>query len=158
MASWEPVDIDRDEIADEDYEWGDDFMNDLERRFEELRQFNRALNESRDEDLITITTSTKNALKHDLTELVANQIYDKITMLFNERRKRLSIKGGANIVEPIRDYDSYDIDDNGNLTFVRKNEVIGLRNINEGLDSPSKMIKKLGVNRLRLMGFRNITQ
>ena len=38
-----------------------------------------------------------------------------------------------------------------------KNEVIGLGNINEGLDSPSKMIKKLGVNRLRLMGLRNIT-
>ena len=41
--------------------------------------------------------------------------------------------------------------------MVRKNEVIGLGNTNEGLDSPSKMIKKLGVNRLRLMGFKNIT-
>ena len=60
-------------------------------------------------------------------------------------------------MEPIRDFDSFDIDNNGNLTFVRKNEVIGLGNINEGLDSPSKMIKKSGVNRLRLMGFRNIT-
>ena len=67
----------------------------------------------------------------------------------------MGIKGSANIVEPIRDYDSFDIDDNGNLTFVRKNEVIDLGNINEGLDSPSKMIKKLDVNRLRLMGFRN---
>ena len=35
--------------------------------------------------------------------------------------------------------------------------MIGLGNIDEGLDSPSNMIKKLGVNRLRLMGFRNIT-
>ena len=69
----------------------------------------------------------------------------------------MGIKGGANVVEPVRDYDSFDIDNNGNLTFVCKNEVIGLGNINEGLDSPSKMIKKLGVNRLRLMGFRNIT-
>ena len=60
-------------------------------------------------------------------------------------------------MEPIREYDSFDTDDNSNLTFVRKNEVIGLGNINEGLDSSSKMIKKLGVNRLRLMGFRNIT-
>ena len=60
-------------------------------------------------------------------------------------------------VEPTRDYDSFDMDDNGNLTFVHKNEVIGLGNINEGLDSPSKMIKKLGVNRLGLMDFRNIT-
>ena len=96
-------------------------------------------------------------MKEDTVELVANQIYYKITTLFNERRKRLGIKGGANIVEPIRDYDSFDIDDNGNLTFVCKNEVIGLGNINEGLDSPSKMIKKLGINRLRLMGFGNIT-
>ena len=96
-------------------------------------------------------------MKEDTIELVANQIYDKITKLFNEKRKRLGIKGGANMVEPIRDYDSFDIDDNGNLTFVRKNEVIGLGNIDEGLDSPSNMIKKLGVNRLRLMGFRNIT-
>ena len=69
----------------------------------------------------------------------------------------MGVKGGANIVEPIRNYDSFDIDDNGNLTFVRKNEVIGLRNINEGLDSPSKMIRELGVNRLKLMGFSNIT-
>ena len=37
MASWEPVDIDRDEIADEDAKWDDDAMNDLEKRFEELR-------------------------------------------------------------------------------------------------------------------------
>ena len=92
-----------------------------------------------------------------MIELVANQIYDKITKPSNERRKRLCIKGGANIVEPIRDYDSFDIDDNGNLTFLHKNEVIGLGSINEGLDSPSKMIKKLGANRLRLTGFRNIT-
>ena len=69
----------------------------------------------------------------------------------------MGIKGGANIVGPIRDYDSFYIDDNGNLTFVCKNEEIGLGNIDEGLDSPSKMIKKLGVNRPELMGFRNIT-
>ena len=53
MASWEPVDvdpIDRDEIADEDDKWDDDFMNDLERIFEELRQFNKKINESRDND------------------------------------------------------------------------------------------------------------
>ena len=37
MASSEPVDIDpadRDEIGEEDNEWGDDLMTDLERRFE----------------------------------------------------------------------------------------------------------------------------
>ena len=74
-------------------------------------------------------------MKEDMIGLVSNQIYDKRTKLFNERRKRLGIKGGANIVEPIRDYDSFDTDDNGNLTFIRKNEVIGLGNINKGLDS-----------------------
>ena len=95
-------------------------------------------------------------VKEDTIELVANQIYDKITELFNKRRKRLGVKGDANIVEPIRHYDSFDTDDNGILTFISKNEVTGLGNINERLDSPSKLIKKLGVNRLRLMGFRNI--
>ena len=49
MDSWEPVDIDRDETADEDVKWDDDVMNDLEKRFEELRQYNRNFNESHDE-------------------------------------------------------------------------------------------------------------
>ena len=53
-------------------------------------------------------------------------------------------------------YDSFDLYDNGKLTFVRKNEVIGLGNISEGLHSALKMIKKLGVNRLKLTGFTNI--
>ena len=37
MTSWEPVDIDRDEIADEDVKWDDDVMKDLESRFEDPR-------------------------------------------------------------------------------------------------------------------------
>ena len=52
MASWEPVDIDpidRDEIADEDDKWGDDLMNDLERRFNQLRHFNKTLDKSHDD-------------------------------------------------------------------------------------------------------------
>ena len=56
-----------------------------------------------------------------------------MTTLFNKRRERLGIIGGANIGEPIRNYDIFDPDDNGNLTFVRNDEVIGLSNINEGL-------------------------
>ena len=44
MISWEPVDIDHNEIADEDEKWDDDVMNDLEKRFEELRQYNRNFN------------------------------------------------------------------------------------------------------------------
>ena len=39
---------------------------------------------------------------------------------------------------------------------MRKNEVIDLGNINEGLNSPSKKIRKLGVNRLKSMGFTNV--
>ena len=55
MASWEPVDndpIDYGEIEEEDHEWGDDLTNDLERRSNQLRQFNKNLDESRDENLI----------------------------------------------------------------------------------------------------------
>ena len=88
--------------------------------------------------------------------LVADQIYDKMTKLFNDTRKRLGIKGGANIEEPFINYDSFDPDDNGNLTFKYKNKVTNFENINEGLMPPSK-IRELGVNRLKLMGFRNIT-
>ena len=49
MTSWEPVDIDHDEIADEDVKWDDDVMKNLESRFEDLRRYNRNFNESRDE-------------------------------------------------------------------------------------------------------------
>ena len=59
MASWEPVDIDRDEIGEEYDKWDDDLTSDLERRFNKLRQFDETLDESRDEDLIHITTSAK---------------------------------------------------------------------------------------------------
>ena len=54
------------------------------------------------------------------------------------------------MLEPNRQYDSFNIDDDGNLTFVRKNKVTDFGNIEEGLASPSKMISKLGVNYLRL--------
>ena len=56
-------------------------------------------------------------MKEDTIELVANQIYDRITKIINERRKRLGIKGFGKIVKPVRDYDSFDLDDNGNLNF-----------------------------------------
>ena len=59
MASWETVDIDRDDTGEEDYEWGDDLMNDLERQFNQLRQFSKTLDESRDETIINMTTNTK---------------------------------------------------------------------------------------------------
>ena len=72
MASWEPVDIDRDEIADEDVMWDDYVMNDLERRFEELRQYNRNLNESRDEATREDASILIDVTRHDIEELVAN--------------------------------------------------------------------------------------
>ena len=50
MASWEPVDIDPDGTGDEEYEWDNDVMSDLEQRFEELRQINKELNASHDKD------------------------------------------------------------------------------------------------------------
>ena len=76
MATWEPVDIDpigHDEIREEDDNWDDDFMNDLERRFEELRHFNARLETSPDKDFGNITLE-KNKETEDTIELVANQI------------------------------------------------------------------------------------
>ena len=151
----DPVDIDpigHDEIGEEDDKWDDDLMNDLKRRFEELRHFNSRLETCSHEEFGDIKLQ-KNKVKVDTIELVANQIYDTITKLINDRRKRLDIKGGADIEEPnIVNYDSFDPDESGNLAFVRKNEVIDFGNINEGLNSLLKWIRKLGVNRVKSMG------
>ena len=51
-------------------------------------------------------------------------------------------------MEPIRSSDCLNPDDNSHLTFTYENEVKDLGNINKGLESTSKMIKKLGVTRL----------
>ena len=90
MASWEPesVDVDTYGTGDEEYEWSDDLMKDLEIRFNKLRQFNRTLYGSHDDDLIDITTKNRDTLKHDTIELIANQIYDKLTISFDDTRKR----------------------------------------------------------------------
>ena len=40
------------------------------------------------------TMIEKNRIEEDTIELVANQIYNKITKIINGRRKRLGIKGG----------------------------------------------------------------
>ena len=156
MASWEPVDIDFDGTGDEDYGWGDNFMNDLEIRFNRLRQFNKTLDESLDEDLIDITTSTKDALKRDNIELVANQIYDKFTILFNNTRKRFGIQEGVPILEPIRNYDNFKLADDGELSYKNKRTVTDLGNINERLKAPWEM-RRLGATKLKSMGFTNIT-
>ena len=158
MASWEPdIDpFDRDEIGEGDDRWDEDFTHNLETRLNKLRQFNSTLSETHDKDLRDITINTKEVLKRDTIELIANEIYDKLTKLFNDRRKRLGIKGGKPINEPIRDYSKFKLKIDGTLSYKYKKTVINLGNIDKGLKSLSE-ISKLGVNRLRLMGFTNIT-
>ena len=71
MAAWEPVDVgqfNRDDIEDIYGDWGDDFKNNLEVRFNELRKFNETLNESTDEDTIEMTETAKNVFKCGTTE------------------------------------------------------------------------------------------
>ena len=80
MATWEPVDIDYDKIAEEHDKWDDDVIKDLEVRFNKLREFNETLSESADEDTIEMTEKTKDMLKRGTIELVANQIYDRLTI------------------------------------------------------------------------------
>ena len=156
MATWEPdIDpFDRDDIEDD--RWDDTFTNKPETRLNKLRQFNKTLNESTDEDTIEMTEKTKNALKNDTIELIANEIYDKLTKLFNDRRKRLGIKGGTPILDPIRDYSKFKLKNDGTLSYKYKTTVIYLGNIDKGLKSLTEM-SKLCVNRLRTMGFTNIT-
>ena len=67
-------------------------MKDLEVIFNKLRGFDETLNESTDEDTIEMTEQAKNALKCDTIELVANQIYDRLTIFLNNDRKRIGIK------------------------------------------------------------------
>ena len=155
MASWEPVDIDRDEIADEDVMWDGDVIKDLESRFEELRQDIRELNKSRDEATREEASTFVDVTRHDAEELVADQIYDKLTILLNNTRKKFDIQKGRPI-DPIRNYGNFKLADDGTLTYVHKRMVIDLGNINERLIQPWE-IRKLGVNKLKLMGFTNIT-
>ena len=157
MATWEPdIDpFDRDEIGEDD-RWDDTFTHDLETRLNKLRQFNKTLNESTDEDTIEMTEKVKDILKKDTIELVANQIYDKVTKFFNDRRKRFGIKGGMLIAEPIRNYDNFKLKADGTLSYKYKKTVIYLGNIDKGLKSLTE-IRRLGIVKLRLMGFRNLT-
>ena len=102
-----------------------------------------------------MTIKTKDALKHDTIELAANQIYDRLTMFFNNDRKRFGIQGGKPIIEPIREYRNFKLTKNGKLSYVYKKTVIDFGNINNRLKAPWE-IRKLGVAKLRLMGFTNI--
>ena len=55
----------------------------------------------------------------------------------------------------MREYRNFKLTKNGKLTYKYKRTVIDLGNIDEGLKAPWE-IRKLGVNKLRLMGFRNL--
>ena len=147
MASWQPVDIDRDEIADEDVTWDDDIMKDLVSRFERLRQVIRNLNRSPDEATREEASTFVDATRHNVEELVADQIYDKLTILLNNARKKFGIQKGRPI-DPIKNYDNFKLADDGTLTYVYKRMVIDLGNINERLKAPWE-IRKLGVAKLR---------
>ena len=156
MATWEPVDTDYDKIEDEDYKWDDDVIKDLELRFNKLREFNETLNESTDEATIEITEKTKDAFKRSTIELAANQIYDRLTIFFNNDRKRFGIQGGKPIIDPIREYQNFKLTKNGKLSYKYKRTVIDFGNINNRLKAPWE-IRRLGVVKLRLMGFTSIT-
>ena len=147
MASWEPVDVDLDGTGDEEYEWDDDVMNDLEGRFEQLRQFNNKFNESCDKDTREETSIFIDSTRHHIEELVADQIYDKLTTLSNNTRKNFDIQRGRSI-DPIRNYDNFKLADDGELTYVYKRTVIDLGNINQRLKAHWE-IRKLGVAKLR---------
>ena len=156
MATWEPEGIDYDKIGDEDYKWDDDVIKDLELRFNKLREYNETLNESKDVATIEMTVKTKDALKRDTIELAANQIYDKLTIFFNNDRKRFGIQGGEPIIDPVREYENFKLTKNGKLFYKYKRTVIDFGNINDRLKAPWE-IRRLGVTKLRLMGFTSIT-
>ena len=158
MATWAPdIDpFDRDEIGEEDYKWDDDVIKDLELRFNKLREFNETLDESTDEAAIEMAEEAKNALKHGTIELAANQIYDKLTIFFNNDRKRFGIHGGEPIIDPVREYRNFKLTKNGKLSYKYKRTVIDFGNINARLKAPWE-IRRLGAAKLRLMGFTSIT-
>ena len=131
MTSWEPVDIDCDKIADEDVKWDDDVMNDLEKRFEELRQYDKNFNESRDKDTREEMSVLIDATRHDIEKLVTNQIHDKLIILLNNNRIRFGIQGGSPILEPLRKYDNFEIANDGALTYIYKRTVTDLGNMRD---------------------------
>ena len=92
MATWEPDEIDYDKIGEEDYKWDDYVIKDLELRFNKLREYNEILNESTDEATIEMTDKVKDILKKGTIELVANQIYDKLTIFSIMIEKDLEYK------------------------------------------------------------------
>ena len=101
MATWEPVDIDRDGLGEEYDKWDDDIVKNLELRFNKLREYNKTLNESTDEATINEMLIYVDEVRDDIEKLVANQIYDKLINMFNNARERSGIENGTPI-EPLR--------------------------------------------------------
>ena len=95
-------------------------------------------------------------MKRDTIELVANQIYDKLTIFFNNDRKRFGIQEGKPITDPIREYRNFKLTKDGKLSYKYKRTVIDLGNINDKLKAPWE-IRRLGVSKLKLIGFTSIT-
>ena len=89
-------------------------------------------------------------------ELVANQICDKLIISFNSNRKRFGMQKGIPIVEPIRNYDNFKLAYDGEISYIYESTVIDLGNIIERLKSHWEILR-LGVAKLRSMGFTNIT-
>ena len=79
-----------------------------------------------------------------------------MTIFLNNDRKRFGIQGGKPITDPMREYQNFKLTKNGKLFYVYKRMVINLGNIIEGLKAPWE-ICKLGVKKLRLIDFRDIT-
>ena len=159
MATWDSDDIDltiRDGLGEEDDNWDKYAMNDLQNRYEELRQFNIKYNKSRDEAAREEVLNLAEVTRHDIEELVANQIYDKLTIMFNKARERLGINNGTPTEEPTIKYDSFKLADNGSLTFKYKRTVIDLGNINKRIKPPSEL-RRLSTAKLKVMGFTDIT-
>ena len=63
MATWEPGNIDHDDMGEEYDMWDDDVIKNLEVRFNKLREFDETLNESTDEDTIEMTEKNSEAQK-----------------------------------------------------------------------------------------------
>ena len=159
MDSFEPVDINRDGLGEGYDKWDDDIVKNLELRFNKLRKFNKTLNESTDEATINEMLIYVDEVRNDIEELVANQIYDKLTNMFNNAREKFGIENGTPI-EPLRKYNNFKLDDDGSLTFVYKSKskrtVIDLGNINNRIKPPSKL-QRLSVAKLKMIGFTDIT-
>ena len=94
--------------------------------------------------------------RHDIEELVANEMYDKLTILLNNTRKRFDIQKGRPILDPIRNYNNFKLADDDTLSYIYRRNVIDLGNINERLIPPWE-IRRLGVTKLKSMGFIGIT-